>query len=313
MLRLTSGSRSLGAPADLLGAPWSGQAGPDLANIYLHARYYDPSLGMFLSPDPAEEDSNTYRYGFGNPTFYSDRTGLGPDEGDGNGTGCTSLEIETGTCDDPDESDCMLRGLSGWCDDSSDFGAFFARRRAAMDARRQARDEWRKNRPDIGSDNVDPCAGAQAKRSGCGGPDDPPGPDGPRVPTAQMALATLAPAALGNHRTAQARLTIRSVVRRASAVQVPICLVPVLGTDSAPVAGWSEPILPRGRCWRQHFFSCLFMTTSFPREQLGHGGTSWLCTASGLTDQQTGSSTWKSRANYLPPMQPNLPREGWLP
>lgn len=37
---------------------------------YLHARYYDSQLGMFLSPDPAGADSNTYRYGLNDPREY---------------------------------------------------------------------------------------------------------------------------------------------------------------------------------------------------------------------------------------------------
>jgi RHS repeat-associated protein len=47
---------------------------------YLHARVYDSQLGMFLSPDPISADINTYRYGMGNPTLYSDRSGLNPDD-----------------------------------------------------------------------------------------------------------------------------------------------------------------------------------------------------------------------------------------
>ncbi len=43
---------------------------------YLHARYYDPMLGVFLSPDPAGADRNTYRYARGNPANFSDPTGL---------------------------------------------------------------------------------------------------------------------------------------------------------------------------------------------------------------------------------------------
>ena len=53
------------APVDPLGAPWMSPAGPDLATIYLHARYYDAQLGMFLSPDPIGADSDTYRYAMG--------------------------------------------------------------------------------------------------------------------------------------------------------------------------------------------------------------------------------------------------------
>jgi len=57
--------------------------GPGLATIYLHARYYDPALGIFLSPDPAGADSNTYRYSGGDPVNFSDRSGLLKDPCDG--------------------------------------------------------------------------------------------------------------------------------------------------------------------------------------------------------------------------------------
>jgi RHS repeat-associated protein len=43
---------------------------------YLHARYYDPTTGVFLSPDPAQADPNSYGYSSGNPVNASDPTGL---------------------------------------------------------------------------------------------------------------------------------------------------------------------------------------------------------------------------------------------
>jgi RHS repeat-associated protein len=43
---------------------------------YLHARYYDPELGLFVSPDPAEDDANAYAYSFGDPVNGADPTGL---------------------------------------------------------------------------------------------------------------------------------------------------------------------------------------------------------------------------------------------
>ena len=47
---------------------------------YLHARYFDPKLGQFLSPDPIGVDGglNQYAYGFGDPINESDRDGLYP-------------------------------------------------------------------------------------------------------------------------------------------------------------------------------------------------------------------------------------------
>ena len=32
--------------------------------MYLNARYYDPSLGLFLSPDPIAADLNSYAYSY---------------------------------------------------------------------------------------------------------------------------------------------------------------------------------------------------------------------------------------------------------
>jgi RHS repeat-associated protein len=64
---------------------WLGQvedAGTGLT--YLNARYYDPAIGRFLSPDPLMDpgDPRTldpYRYADNNPVVYTDRTGLRPD------------------------------------------------------------------------------------------------------------------------------------------------------------------------------------------------------------------------------------------
>ncbi len=49
---------------------------------YLHARYFDPKLGQFLSPDRirTEGGMNLYAYGFGDPTNNSDRSGLDPNQ-----------------------------------------------------------------------------------------------------------------------------------------------------------------------------------------------------------------------------------------
>jgi RHS repeat-associated protein len=53
-------------------------ADPEYAGIYLHARYFDPKLGTFLSPDPigVAGGMNLYGYGLGNPIGFSDRSGL---------------------------------------------------------------------------------------------------------------------------------------------------------------------------------------------------------------------------------------------
>src|SRR6185437_15067501 len=49
--------------------------------IYFQARYYDPTIGMFITQDPYEGQWDTpmslhhYLYAYGNPTLYVDRTG----------------------------------------------------------------------------------------------------------------------------------------------------------------------------------------------------------------------------------------------
>ena len=55
-------------------------ADPEYARIYLHARYFDPKLGTFLSPDPigVAGGMNEYGYGFGDPANNADRSGLDP-------------------------------------------------------------------------------------------------------------------------------------------------------------------------------------------------------------------------------------------
>jgi RHS repeat-associated protein len=51
---------------------------PETGLTYLHARYFDPQLGVFLSPDPigVEGGLNLYSYAFGNPLNLTDRSGL---------------------------------------------------------------------------------------------------------------------------------------------------------------------------------------------------------------------------------------------
>ena len=48
----------------------------DTGLMYLNARYYDPSLGLFLSPDPIAADLNSYAYSYGDPVNYCDPSGL---------------------------------------------------------------------------------------------------------------------------------------------------------------------------------------------------------------------------------------------
>jgi RHS repeat-associated protein len=62
----------------------------DTGLVYLNARYYDPVLSRFLSPDPLMNPTDPrtldpYRYGDNNPVVYSDMLGLCP--------GCTVAEV----------------------------------------------------------------------------------------------------------------------------------------------------------------------------------------------------------------------------
>src|SRR4030043_2084216 len=43
---------------------------------YYNARYYDPHLGTFITPDPAMDGLNHYNYCNSNPIKYTDPTGL---------------------------------------------------------------------------------------------------------------------------------------------------------------------------------------------------------------------------------------------
>ena len=47
----------------------------ETGNIYLRARYYDPSTGRFVSEDPIKDGTNWYAYCYGNPVIYIDPWG----------------------------------------------------------------------------------------------------------------------------------------------------------------------------------------------------------------------------------------------
>jgi RHS repeat-associated protein len=60
---------------------YTGREADPTGLVYLRARYYDPKLGRFISPDPigfAGGDTNLYAYAFNNPVTYTDPTGLTP-------------------------------------------------------------------------------------------------------------------------------------------------------------------------------------------------------------------------------------------
>ena len=70
-----------GSPTESRG--WIDQRNdPETGLTYLHARYYDPQLGVFLSPDPigVAGGMNAYGYAFGDPVNLADRSGYGPDD-----------------------------------------------------------------------------------------------------------------------------------------------------------------------------------------------------------------------------------------
>jgi RHS repeat-associated protein len=47
----------------------------ETGSIYLRARYYDPTVGGFMSEDPIRDGLNWYTYCMGNPTAFVDPTG----------------------------------------------------------------------------------------------------------------------------------------------------------------------------------------------------------------------------------------------
>ena len=46
--------------------------------VYFNARYYDPTVGRFLTADPAENGVNWYAYVNDDPIYLVDRSGLLP-------------------------------------------------------------------------------------------------------------------------------------------------------------------------------------------------------------------------------------------
>jgi RHS repeat-associated protein len=62
---------------------YSGQRHDKTGLIYLHARYYDPTVGRFISPDthvPSDTPIGLNRYAYANnsPTMFVDPTGHDP-------------------------------------------------------------------------------------------------------------------------------------------------------------------------------------------------------------------------------------------
>jgi len=74
------GDKIADATAHVESRGWIDQRQDETGITYLHARYYDPQLGTFLSPDPIGPAGglNSYGYGVGNPANFADPTGLDP-------------------------------------------------------------------------------------------------------------------------------------------------------------------------------------------------------------------------------------------
>jgi RHS repeat-associated protein len=58
------------------GQEWDDENSANL--FYLHARYYDPKLGRFTTPDPLPSDLNPYSYCNNNPVMLTDVSGMLP-------------------------------------------------------------------------------------------------------------------------------------------------------------------------------------------------------------------------------------------
>ncbi|HEX3044234.1 MAG TPA: RHS repeat-associated core domain-containing protein [Bacillota bacterium] len=69
---ITSSTGSYAANFGFIGREYD----TDTGLLYLRARYFDPSTGRFISPDPAKDGANWYVYCNANPVNYVDRNGL---------------------------------------------------------------------------------------------------------------------------------------------------------------------------------------------------------------------------------------------
>jgi RHS repeat-associated protein len=99
------------SPVPPLVTPWekgSSSADPRDGNKYLHARYFDPKIGSFLSPDrshPAQlgVGTNRFLYGFGNPINLTDRLGRMVSCGNSLGNPYTQNKFVNSPNTDPDK------------------------------------------------------------------------------------------------------------------------------------------------------------------------------------------------------------------
>lgn len=143
---------------------------PGLANIYLHARYYDSALGIFLSPDPANADRNTYRYSLGDPVNLSDPSGLDPlNCGGPQQLPCNEDVLVTAWAPRRrPTSNYWLSGPSLIVEGFEDI--LWERQQQKVAAREEARENWR-TRFGTGNDNRDPKCTANCDGKGTGNTD----------------------------------------------------------------------------------------------------------------------------------------------
>jgi RHS repeat-associated protein len=68
---------TVGTPTDDITRLFTGQEyDKETGMYYMNARYYDPSLAVFICPDPAMSGANHYGYCDGNPVMFNDPTGM---------------------------------------------------------------------------------------------------------------------------------------------------------------------------------------------------------------------------------------------
>jgi RHS repeat-associated protein len=82
--KLTASSGTTADPYQYAGREFD----PETGVYYNRARYYDQSVGRFLSEDPSKYSGGTnfYRYANNDPAFFVDPSGLAP--------GCTNCKVE---------------------------------------------------------------------------------------------------------------------------------------------------------------------------------------------------------------------------
>jgi RHS repeat-associated protein len=161
---------------------------PETGLTYLHARYYDSQLGLFLSPDPigVQGGLNLYGYGLGNPISNADRTGLDTRDGSGGDRCRDSNGFVPAECQGPDDGDPFE--ICVFCDDSwrnelpdwiqNPVGPGWRRR--GDERRRRVIDQPPKPDPCLTDPSAEGCPNyCPDGNCNVGGPGQVPGPGGP--------------------------------------------------------------------------------------------------------------------------------------